>query len=1561
MPPPDLTPGLRRILESQSGPPQEELTPGLRRLLSQTAPPEQAAKPGAGPEPLTPGLQRLLGSAGPTTTSTPAAGWRERAGGAVGKALGLSAHRERIETLADRIEPVVSDLPPPALLERARRQVEEQRFPPEERRKMLGDISEHQATLRHLQRLPAKTAVMAERHGREPEVIQRMGALENLRAPGEEWEAVSRAEAEGAQRVKAAEEAEIRAWENRGGWASVGPRKWWHLFDVIDLPGAVVRQILSPEHAAFSGRLSQSEWWAKVKKAAAKEGFSGWEILTALAKVGYLPGAPISARVSILQGLADLPSVVRGEATPEDVLDRMWEGFKGGLEGSEELAAGMALDPLSWLPVAGLRGAKGTAEAARVIGPALERRILQPMIARGATPEKIAATRQRIAAVSKSLTDRLVRETSSADSPELAQRAAQKVLGPLEGIAPGVSERAFGPRMTFLESGEARLGVPFAEEKLGVPLHRLPGLSKLPPHAGKRAIKAAVDTTADLATRGYNALAGVLKMGLKQQPRGLWEVPTREAWARRTRAQALDTRQLAALEEEAGVVALAAKGLPRAAREELIGYGHEPDYSYRLLRVEKPGLAGNLEAQGVGLSVEPSMLDEGDEVAVLGRTQDWLDSRHMSREEYVALRHGQLDELRDIAREALAPTGKHVVRPRPGFGDMATTKDPGAKFRKHPLNLDPYKHISPLNKFQDLMDARLDPYLRRLLQEGGLKMTVPVTELPGGKWRSLEKSIKRERDRKTQLAKAVLATQAGDTKQLARLAQKHAAVRSALSDGPTDPADIERALTSAFMERASAETLKSLAAAIPPRMFADLKKLAEADPHAARLVRSAGIAFTKRRTEMSPAEWSQVLAISNDARVRARLNVDPVEPNANIIQIKRQGGTVEHWEIAPQGRVIAEATLTPLERRFLAAVDDFFGRNLKRLQDAGVLEPGREARHFLTGKYFPRQYSALFERAEAIKTPSGAGAFTGSRGPMGGTPYGRWLARGGEKGTGVSATLDPLEVIPRYARRESRAIAQQRLEDEMLALYGRTPQEVQALGGGMAKDFRWIKYERTLPGGSKKAAYLDADLHNIIQGTFDESIDSWTNAAMTWRSSGHNVPEIVIQSLRGLEYARNAFKRKNLIKVPAYHALNTVSDIIQASLAGVNNPLGRLRQAEAVLANRPHGIPELREVPSARLLDDAQREGFALHILDPRTDISGVGEARVGKLSEQLQEIAGDAPGVGRLAKKGWGKIDVLGKWGEKYAAWWEDRMRLATYLDRRALGYSSADAAAFVRLHHLDYRNRSFGLNVARFFIPFATWAAKSPKIAAAAIVKHPGRIAAIPRALEAFTAGGSSGDPRGYGAQPQAEERGPLYAVGPTGQRIAGAGLEAFGSPPLSEGYGVSILPREVVSESAQPALMALQNNWNLIGQMFDPLIKAFVENRSGVDLYTGRPTTSVLREQGLGNEDLGWLMRYVAPYVLSPLFAQALNDAVFYTYGARGEQAPINVVSYHRPVADAPARAQAARWWSKFIPFPVYVTSPVTRVQSAVQTPPARALRDTAKDVAGYDKGVRREAAK
>jgi hypothetical protein len=146
-----------------------------------------------------------------------------------------------------------------------------------------------------------------------------------------------------------------------------------------------------------------------------------------------------------------------------------------------------------------------------------------------------------------------------------------------------------------------------------------------------------------------------------------------------------------------------------------------------------------------------------------------------------------------------------------------------------------------------------------------------------------------------------------------------------------------------------------------------------------------------------------------------------------------------------------------------------------------------------------------------------------------------------------------------------------------------------------------------------------------------------------------------------------------------------------------------------------------------------------------------------------------------------------------------------------------------------------------------------------------------------------------------------------------------------------------------------------------MLAPLLKAVAEKQSKVDLYTGRPIANVLREQGLGNEDLGWLLRYVAPSVISPLLAQALNDAVFYTYGARGEQAPLNVVGYLRPVADAPARAQAARWWNLFSPFPVYVTSPVTRVQSAVQTPPARALRDTTKDVARYDKGVRREAAK
>lgn len=662
---------------------------------------------------------------------------------------------------------------------------------------------------------------------------------------------------------------------------------------------------------------------------------------------------------------------------------------------------------------------------------------------------------------------------------------------------------------------------------------------------------------------------------------------------------------------------------------------------------------------------------------------------------------------------------------------------------------------------------------------------------------------------------------------------------------------------------------------------------------------------------------------------------------------------------ADADEILTLSDMTAKEQDWVDGIADFFARRKDELVEAGLMSKNAMAKNPLSGRYFPRRFRDNF----------GVLAELGPGGVKAGPSRTANVALGALDDTGVGKRLsylkgetDPNVVMPRYGQAAARSIAKDELSKRVAMEFGVAP------GAGSSSTLK--RTTVTMHGRE-----VPADIANIVEGSFDTSLETFSGALKKLGVDRHPLGRAATEALDLYAQAVNSFKTKVLVKVPGYHTVNMWNDGLQMAVDGNMNPAASIRSADRLLSGRLDGI----KTPSGFLGRDevvrlAKEQGIPIDITAAghRLDLYGSTGMGAQKTSREMDQIARRFAEPEELGKMGRVKkrreafdqarreiespalrAVAAPQRGERLAGWWEARSKMGHFVHRLQRGDNAIQAADRTFKVLLDYSDRGKGLQVMRWFMPFATWTAKAPMMTARALGRNPSAVSNVGRFFEHMT------PEQKYGAPRHASERAPTYELSPRGAEIHGNLRQALGRAagvlpgvpsmpgrPAQPGYGTVFLPRDPFSESfTMPGEVATGNfdpAWLSLGMAQ----KAIIENLgpSGArDLLTKREaqrasplamfpagTPAVPRalqaapgspgQFGVGPQH-PWFTRYVAPYLANPMILHALNRAIY----ARG--GPVNTLGSTRLYAQNDEDLLNQQLLGLFTRIPTYKTTPVT----------------------------------
>lgn len=530
----------------------------------------------------------------------------------------------------------------------------------------------------------------------------------------------------------------------------------------------------------------------------------------------------------------------------------------------------------------------------------------------------------------------------------------------------------------------------------------------------------------------------------------------------------------------------------------------------------------------------------------------------------------------------------------------------------------------------------------------------------------------------------------------------------------------------------------------------------------------------------------------------------------------------------------------------------------------------------------------------------------------------------------MGARSAPEEMLPlgaaSAAKSEGVLTASKKIED----LYGST-------------DPRWSGDPRWKEMREGSGVFVPREVAEIVNGSFDQSLDSFSRFLKKELVDGKMTGKSRQAALAVLEsgaFLRDNFKGIVLLTRPAYIGLMVRDDLIQMALGGMKDPR-RLLEGQDALRAMDSGMGYVIDTPMGRL--DAAREMRRYSIAQNGTgklDLNNLESFGIRQKMGQIRRKKAKAEGVEiplkeRAAAAAQTAAAAPKEVGARMAAAWEDRAKAAFFIDRLKKGDSPAAAAKAVSTMLIDYHQRSRGLSLLRWLLPFASWAAKAPRMALSALKQSPGRVAGVERAFQA-----EGDDPR-WEAPRHMTELSNVRTFRPGERRFESDLSEALGYGPIPGGYDIMSRTRGPVPEATRPAEELARGNTKPVTQMLAPELKGAVEAVTEVDAYSGRPLD--LAAQGYGSKALGALLRYGAPLVVPPIAGRLFSENMYYGGGGERGGMPLNTVGYMRPYADDDNVANYFALRNMFFPEPAYAVSPESAVQSEVWSPKAKALRD------------------
>lgn len=251
--------------------------------------------------------------------------------------------------------------------------------------------------------------------------------------------------------------------------------------------------------------------------------------------------------------------------------------------------------------------------------------------------------------------------------------------------------------------------------------------------------------------------------------------------------------------------------------------------------------------------------------------------------------------------------------------------------------------------------------------------------------------------------------------------------------------------------------------------------------------------------------------------------------------------------------------------------------------------------------------------------------------------------------------------------------------------------------------------------------------------------------------------------LQVLDGTTNWWKMWSLGVRPSYHTKNTIGNLWNNYLAGVDNPL-RYKDAAVIqykIANNAldgniYGKPvkEIYEEMAKRgVIGEGQYGADVAQIIESRLGISQpLSFKSLPAATESLKQIAGKTVGTENPLLKG----------GFAVGSAIEDNARVALFLDRVKKGASYEEAGKAVQKYLFDYGSLSpFEQNVLKRAMPFYTWSRKNIPLQLEALVTTPEKINKINLFKQNVEAGVEK--PSAYDVPDYVKEQMPIYISNP------------------------------------------------------------------------------------------------------------------------------------------------------------------------------------------------------
>lgn len=550
-----------------------------------------------------------------------------------------------------------------------------------------------------------------------------------------------------------------------------------------------------------------------------------------------------------------------------------------------------------------------------------------------------------------------------------------------------------------------------------------------------------------------------------------------------------------------------------------------------------------------------------------------------------------------------------------------------------------------------------------------------------------------------------------------------------------------------------------------------------------------------------------------------------VQPGEVLRSTTNESGAQVLVAVKPKAGAVS-LNLTDREQQFVTAFKDYFDRQGKALQEAGLLDDLSSGKNLLTDTYVPRMYRGAVEGAGVLAEAAasrGGYQVLKSRGPMGGRALGK------ELGKGLEATFDPFEIVTKYQPKKERAVQSQAFR-------------------------QWAADKIGIPvdGVDLPHRLSLQQTHEVVQ-TADGP--KWVARKALGKLEQQFATVTGPKGVAGQAAAwmMSRFKTLNTVGAPRYTFTNIFGDSTLMAAAGFKNPkwfrkAGQLREmpenAVAVAApTADYTAGEVKQIAKEAGILKGGMTSAPFEIQPGRSmakartafQESAEGAARAaGELKDT--KLGRAAKFVGRRKTEAFDQASSIGVkyFGEKVNNYWDEHAKLAFMMDRLAKGDAPNEAVARTFEVLFDYADQDAVLRNLSRYMAFPVYQYKAMGAVPRIIARNPWAINATKAGVKMIGAGPGEVQDQ---APDYASERSLTAPLGDQQRSIVRRLGQAAGVN-IDPGYGMSGIVRTPLIENMAAPLELLGGNPDPMALGLSPPMVAGMELLTKQDYLTKRP---------------------------------------------------------------------------------------------------------------------------